>query len=352
MPGKYKPMPIRVLLVLLILSCVLAPLATSQSNAQATAELKTREIEITFRSGDVTLAGTLLLPESSEPVPAIVLTHGSGPATRDRSRPFAERFVHDGLAALIFDKRGCGASGGSWTEASLDDLADDAIAAVAFLKSRSTVDGMRIGIWGVSQAGWVIPHAIARSPDTFAFCVIVTGGGITPLEVERYDYNEALEEIGATVEEKRDAMELVTRYFEYLKGGQGRAELESSIVAAAGKRWGKAVDFSHVMPSAQTRKKWDWIPTYDPQIDIARLNIPVLVILGGHDRPGLAEVAEERWLTSLHKAGNSEATVLVFIAAGHGITTGAHHLDVRSNTFATGYFELMDSWLRAHCALH
>jgi uncharacterized protein len=345
-------MPMRILLVLLILSCGLAPLATSQTNGEPTAEPKTREIEITFQSGDVTLAGALLLPEGSVPVPAIVLTHGSGRATRDEGRPFAERFVHDGLAALIFDKRGCGASGGSWTEASLDDLADDAIAAAAFLKSRSRVDGSRIGIWGVSQAGWVIPHAIARSPGTFVFAVIVTGGGIRPLEVERYDYNEALEEIRATAEEKRDAMELVTRYFEYLKGGEGRAELESSIAGAAGKRWGKAVDLSHVVPSTQTRKKWEWVPTYDPREDIARLNIPVLVILGGRDRPGLAEVAEERWLTSLRKGGNSDATVLVFIAAGHGITTGARHHDVRSNTYANGYFELMDSWLRVHCAIH
>jgi hypothetical protein len=110
---------------------------------------------------------------------------------------------------------------------------------------------------GDSQAGWVIPHAIARSPGTFAFSVIVSGGGVSPLEVERYDYNEALENIQATAEEKCDAMVLITRYFEYLKGGEDRAELESSIAAAAGKRWVQAVDFSHVLPSAQTRKKWE-----------------------------------------------------------------------------------------------
>jgi uncharacterized protein len=113
----------------------MAPLAASQDNTQSTVEAKTRGIEITFRSGMVTLAGTLLLPESSVPVAAIVLTHGSGPATREEEKPFAERFVHDGLAALIFDKRGCGASGGSWTDASLDDLAEDAIAAAGVLKS-------------------------------------------------------------------------------------------------------------------------------------------------------------------------------------------------------------------------
>ena len=342
-------MPMRILFVL-SLTCGLVSFAASQNNPQTTAEPKMRQVEVTFRSGNVTLAGTLLLPESSVPVPAIVLDHGSGPMTREQGKPFGERFVRDGLAALIFDKRGCGASGGSWTSASLDDLAEDAIAAAAFLKSRRDIDGNRIGIWGVSQAGWVIPHAIARSPGTFAFSVIVTGGAVKPLDNEKYDYNEALEKIQATAEEKRDGMALVTRYFEYLRTGEGRAELESATAAAAGKRWGTAVDFSHVMPTPETRQKWEWVPTYDPLDDIAHLNIPVLVVLGGRDRPGLVELAEERWLSALHKNQNSDATVVVFTSAGHGITTGTHHPDVKQNRYAPGYLELVDSWLRVHCA--
>jgi dienelactone hydrolase len=338
--------------LIFFLFCLLgAPCAISQAT-QPTTPPKPHEIEITFQNGGITLAGTLLLPDSSGPVPAIVLTHGSGPTTREEGRPFAERFVRLGMAALIFDKRGCGASKGMWYDASLDDLADDAIAAAAFLTSRADVDSKKIGIWGVSQAGWVNLRAITRAPGVFAFAVFVTGGAVKPLDGERYDYGAALDRINATPEERREAMALVTGYFEYLRTGEGRDELKSAIKAAATKRWGTAADFSQVLPTVATRSKWEWVPTYDPEHDIVLLKIPVLVVLGNLDRPGLAEVAEERWRTFLAKAENPDATLLVFVPAGHGATTGTHHHYVDGpNTYAPGYFEMVDSWLRVHCAL-
>src|SRR5206468_1660261 len=81
-----------------------------------------------------------------------------------------------GLVALAFDKRGSGESQGDWTDASLDDLAGDATAAMAFLAARPEVDPARIGVWGVSQAGWVVPLLAGRAQRP-AFSIVVTGGG-------------------------------------------------------------------------------------------------------------------------------------------------------------------------------
>jgi pimeloyl-ACP methyl ester carboxylesterase len=334
--------------ILLLLSSVMTPFTRSQSASLSTAQSKAREIEVTFRSGETTLAGTLLLPESSVPVAAIVITHGSGPQTRQESMPFAERFVRDGFAVLAFDKRGSGSSDGRWYATSLDDLADDAIAAAAFLKSRAEIDGKRIGIFGVSQAGWVNPHAVVRAPGVFAFAVIVTGGGVRPIEVEKYDYNATLEHAQATVEDRREAMALVDRYMEYLKTGEGRVELESAIEASSSKPWAKVVNLSRVMPLAADRSKWEWVPTYDPTGDIAQIHIPVLVLLGSRDRFVQSEIAEERWRTSLIKAANPDAAVFVFIGGGHGLTVGEHHLDTTKNEYVSGYLEILDSWLRLH----
>jgi uncharacterized protein len=341
-------MPYKSVLILLLLSSAFAPLAGSQSAPQATSQSKARQVEVTFRSGEFTLAGTLLLPESPIPVAAIVITHGSGPQTRQESMPFAERFVRDGFAVLAFDKRGSGSSGGRWYATSLDDLADDAIAAAAFLKSRAEIDGKRIGIFGVSQAGWVNPHAIVRAPGAFAFAVVVTGGGIRPIEIERYDYNATLEHAQATVEDRREAMGLVERYMEYLKTGDGRAELESAIEASSSKSWGKVLNLSRVMPSVADRIKWEWVPTYDPTEDIAQVHIPILVLLGSRDRLVQSEIAGERWRTLLIKSANPDAVVIEFIAGGHGLTTGEHHLDTTKNSYVIGYPEILDSWLRLH----
>src|SRR5262245_24724436 len=159
-------------LILLTLHVALAGgvmAAAMSDTAAANSAADVREVSVKFQSGSIALAGTLLVPPGEQRHPAIVLTHGSGPGPRNFLRKFADRFVADGLVVLLFDKRGSGESGGSWINASLDDLADDAIAAAAFLRSREEVDARHVGAWGVSQAGWVIPHALARSPAAFQF---------------------------------------------------------------------------------------------------------------------------------------------------------------------------------------
>ena len=92
-------------------------------------------------AGDHRLAGTLYLPLSGPPAPAVVFVHGAGPAVRgDRYHELARHFARKGVAALIYDKRGCGESTGDWTRAGLPDLAEDALACVRLLAAgrRST----------------------------------------------------------------------------------------------------------------------------------------------------------------------------------------------------------------------
>lgn len=330
-------------------SCVLSALQVSPSNARAPSQLV--EQAVTFRVGSLTLSGTLLRPVDEGSHPGIVLLHGSGPGPRQQLRMFADRFVRLGLAVLIFDKRGSGSSEGSWTEESLDDLTEDALAATAFLKRQSGVDPQRVGIWGISQSGWVIPHAAAQTPDAFAFVIIVTGGGVKPLEIEEYDYAAALDRAGVVGRDRATAQALVERYFLYLKTGEDRAGLELAIEAARAKSWYKAVDVGRVLPSESARSKWQWVTTYDPATDIQRMKMPVLVVLGGKDRPGLGDKMNERWQSNFTLGANADATLIDFLNAEHGIATVGTHLVIYAGgppTFATGYLDIVDAWIRAH----
>lgn len=124
-----------------------------------------RHEDVQFVNGDVRLAGALISPKDARRHPAIVLVHGSGAATREWMLPFARFLVRRGLAVLGYDKRGVGGSTGDWNVASFDDLAGDAVAAFAYLKTRNDIDAKRIGLLGVSQAGWVMPIAAVRAPD-------------------------------------------------------------------------------------------------------------------------------------------------------------------------------------------
>ena len=107
-----------------------------------------KQEEVSFRNGDVTLSGTLLLPLTKEPHTAVVFLHGAGAEGRFASRFLAEHFTRYGIAALIYDKRGVGKSTGDWRRSDFSDLAEDAIAAVCLLQQRKEINPQQIGIYG------------------------------------------------------------------------------------------------------------------------------------------------------------------------------------------------------------
>ncbi|HKP70704.1 MAG TPA: alpha/beta hydrolase, partial [Pyrinomonadaceae bacterium] len=116
-----------------------------------------REEEVLFENGVVKLAGTLLLPLRGDKHPAVVITHGSSPNERTTYRSWGRRFAEAGIAALIYDKRGAGKSTGDTRSASMENLADDAVAGVQLLSRRADIDASKIGVMGHSQGGWIAP---------------------------------------------------------------------------------------------------------------------------------------------------------------------------------------------------
>ena len=87
------------------------------------------EHRVEFHNHDVKLAGSLLLPKSERPLPAVVFVHGAGPQTREQYRKQGEYFASQGIAALIYDKRGTGESGGVYeSRKPYENLVNDALA--------------------------------------------------------------------------------------------------------------------------------------------------------------------------------------------------------------------------------
>ena len=100
------------------------------------AESRFDEHPVEFHNQGVKLAGSLLLPRSEVPVPAVVFVHGAGRQTREPYREVGEYFASQGIAALIYDKRGTGQSGGAYESYEpYENLVNDALSAIAFLKA-------------------------------------------------------------------------------------------------------------------------------------------------------------------------------------------------------------------------
>jgi uncharacterized protein len=126
-----------------------------------------RTEEVRFVSHGETLAGSIVWPAGNSVTAAVVFIHGSGPQTRNLE--LARRFADRGIAALVYDKRGVGKSGGRYegsqsvTGMNISLLTDDAVAALNMLAARAELSGVPVGFAGISQAGWIAPLAATRT---------------------------------------------------------------------------------------------------------------------------------------------------------------------------------------------
>ena len=136
-----------------------------------------RSEEIEFVSHGVTLSGSIVFP-AGEIHAAVVFVHGSGKQARNLA--WAERFAREGIAALVYDKRGAGKSGGEYegnqsvSEKNISLLADDALSALRRVATHPSVQGKPVGLAGISQAGWIAPLAAERSGEV-KFLVLWSG---------------------------------------------------------------------------------------------------------------------------------------------------------------------------------
>ncbi|MFC9435575.1 alpha/beta hydrolase family protein [Nocardia sp. NPDC057030] len=274
---------------------------------------------ISFQSHGLTLHGTVFIPRAAVggQRPGIVLVHGSGPGPRADYVPEAETFARAGIVALAFDKR---ADGYSLMERDFDLLADDALAGLAALRARSDVDPAKVGLWGLSEGGWVAPLAAAKSPDV-AFLITIGASGFDPLRTQTWNLGNQLRHRG------------VSAAFRRAVAGPGALLIaETGLFPAAG---------------------------YDPVPVLERLRLPVLALWGEHDT--LCPPAESAAVfeAALDRAGNRHATVRFVPGAGHTGHASTDGFDKVGGPVVGGkalgalgpaYADVMTSWVQSVAA--
>jgi len=152
----------------------------------------------------VKLVGRLVLPVGTRKVPVVVLVHGSEHESALESYSLQRMFPAQGIGAFVYDKRGTGVSGGSYTQ-DFDVLADDAIAAMREAKRLTGARLGRIGYQGGSEGGWVVPLAVNRAHVDFA--IVSFGLAVTVLEedqesvaLDMYFHHHSAEETSKALE--------------------------------------------------------------------------------------------------------------------------------------------------------
>jgi pimeloyl-ACP methyl ester carboxylesterase len=287
--------------------------------------------DVAFTNGGISLAGTLLLPPGPGPHPAVALVHGSGPAERTNllSLLRADLFLRSGIGVLIWDKRGVAGSSGDWEQSGIGDLAGDAAAAVALLRAHPSVAPDRVGLFGHSQAGWVIPAAASlagaavsgaagaaagppASPRTGAdFLVVLSGGGVAPRDQEIFRAGAEAASAGLPPAEAERLMELK---WEYARTGEGWEEYVGAL-QASDPRIVALVE----APLDRDPARWALVRRlagYDPLPDLERIRVPVLVVFGSEDDNVPVERAAGIWRDAVP---SSLLTIETVPGVGHAL---------------------------------
>ena len=338
--------------------------------------------EVTIAGPDGKLAGTVMKPPGPGPHPAIVLIHGAAGGLRDYYRAFAEHFVHAGMAAVVYDRRGHGESTGdpgpTFTEKSYD-----AEAWVDYLQSRPDIRPDRVGVWGFSNGSWVAPLVAARRPDV-GFVAVIGATGTTPIETEIHRRAFDLREQGVPDSQIDQVAELWRLVYDFLLARRpdpaaGRRFDELSAMLRASDELGR-VTVQHyaikvpflgpVPPYGSYQDLVDDLPnhsvepaewTCDPVISYRAIAVPVLYLVGEHDSNLPALRSAERVGKALYDAGNHQATVVLFPNTGHamnvvevgsevGMTSEEAGYRHHHFQFALGFVDLVTSWAAARAS--
>lgn len=122
-------------------------------------------------SGDTCAAWLYPAAPSAGRGPIVVMAHGLSGTRRDGLGPFAERFAGAGIAALLFDHRGFGDSGGEADRFEPKRQLEDWRAAIACARSLPRTDPSRIAAFGSSMGGG---NALAAAVDDPTVAAVVS----------------------------------------------------------------------------------------------------------------------------------------------------------------------------------
>jgi dienelactone hydrolase len=263
--------------------------------------------EVTIGNDEWKLPGTLTVPKSGGPFPAVVLVPDSGPSDRDASvygnkvfRDLAEGLASRGLAVVRYEKRSRQYAARMTSFTIDDETADDAARALALLRTLPEVEKSKIYVLGYGVGGYIAPR-IAKTDGKVAG-VILMGANATPLE------------------------DLFVDEAEYLGAPAQRLAVLKEQAAKVKKLEQSDADAPNML--GEPAIFWLDLKGYDATAEAKKLAIPVLALGGGRDFQSPPKQLE-LWKAALAGKSGSQAKTYdnlnhLFIA-GEGKSTDAEY---------------------------
>ncbi|MGD0773314.1 MAG: alpha/beta fold hydrolase [Candidatus Solibacter sp.] len=224
-----------------------------------------KEREVTVGDGEWKLPGTLTVPVGAGPFPAVVLVHGSGPNDRDETvggskvfKDLAEGLATRGIVVLRYEKRTSQYRARIAAMAKFtvqEETVEDAVKALALVRSQAEVNGQRVFVIGHSLGGYVAPR-IAGQDGKLAGMVLMAGN-VRPMEdllLEQMNY------MGIQGDQLDRVKDLQAKVKKLEPGDEDSPALGGIPISY-----------------------WLDLKDYNPAAEAKKLTIPMLILQGGRD---------------------------------------------------------------------
>ncbi len=314
------------------------------------------EVVLNFSHNSNDLAGSLILPKGIDKPSAVALfVHGDGAMPYDAYgyyRPLWQALAEKGIASFSWNKAGISASTGNWQNQSMDDRADEVIAAIEALKYHKDIKFNTIGLIGYSQAGWVMPLVASKSdyPD---FMVIVSGA-INWMEQGEYLTKTRLEKAGFSQQQIEEALNGDMHISTILP----RESSYDDYLELYEDSYSTALKTAKTPMSADRFQfaKLNW--QYDARRNLKDIDCPTLAMFGEDDKNVDIANSVEVYQEIFSESGKASFDIKTYLSTQHGMLKSQYFDEISpglwsaiklevlgSKAFADGYLEFVADWI-------
>ena len=262
---------------------------------------------------------------------AIVVVHGAGEGLRENPlyTHLHELLPPAGIGVVTFDRRGEGESTGDSSRGRFELQVSDALAVLR------AVPATQVGLWGISQGGWIGPLAAAASEDV-KFLVLVASTGVTPAEQMMYAVERQLRLAGYGDDVVARALELRRRFEDWVhtRAPEPDEELAADLWAGVDEDWWGQVWLPPTLLDEESVRLWIEEMDFDPRPSFSEVRVPTLLFYGDADSWTPVEPSVEAW----RAARGGEVEIVVVPGAEHDLT-------LPDGSFAPAYDEKLVDWL-------
>ena len=322
---------------------------------------------IRFEANALDLSGIVDTPVNQTARAAVIFIHGYGATNVVAENWYFDlrtRFAQQGITSMVWDKPGCGESDGKFdADQSIEDSAREVIAGAAFLRENNIPGADKIGLWGVSRAGWIAPIALAEDPN-LAFWISVSG--VDGHESFGYLLKSNWELKGYTEGKIKHLLD------------QWRAGLRITASGGSFDEYRAATKDYHQDPFVNDltgppnkenyhkwREKWQETPpqfdedtgllVYIPNFDdlLASLDVPVLALFGEKDRNVDWQKTKRLYEETIGQNPDDLLTIKTFADGNHNLhqseTGGFEEMIeiLNAPAMVSGYYETIEAWVDA-----